>query len=123
MAESDGKEKGSEKVKKDSSRSQTVGEFVGKSLYNTDSLMRSVSVIIQEMTILIPILIIVLIAFLGALTWATVQSGAIPIGINMGITEMLGMTDIPAQIDMPREFTTTINLLGRWDVMGLTIGF
>jgi len=84
----------------------------------TRSIWSAVRIMMYEMTVLLPLLLVVLVGFLAVLTWATAQSGAIPLGI--GITNMLGVTDLPA--DIPREFTTTIEVLGR-GIAGLTIGF
>jgi hypothetical protein len=87
----------------------------------TRSIWGAVRLMMYEMTVLLPLLLVVLVGFLAVLTWATAQSGAIPLGI--GITNMLGVSDLPAAIDdIPREFTTTIEILGR-SIGGLTIGF
>ncbi len=86
----------------------------------TRSIWGAVRIMMYEMTVLLPLLLVVLVGFLAVLTWATAQSGAIPLGI--GITSMLGVSDLPAAIDVPREFTTTIEVLGR-GIAGLTIGF
>lgn len=84
------------------------------------SIWGAVRIMMYEMTVLLPLLLVVLVGFLLILTWATAQSGAIQLGVNMGISNILGETTIgPA---LPREFTSTITVFGR-SIAGLTIGF
>jgi hypothetical protein len=93
------------------------GEVMARSIWG------AVRIMMYEMTVLLPLLLVVLVGFLLILTWATAQSGAIPLGVNMGITNMLGISDLSGVAgSIPREFTTTVEIFGR-GIAGLTIGF
>lgn len=82
------------------------------------SIWGAMRIMMYEMTVLVPLLLVVLVGFLLILTWATAQSGAIPLGIS--IPSILGETIIGPSI--PREYTATIEVFGR-GIAGLTIGF
>jgi len=87
------------------------------------SIWGAIRIMMYEMTVLLPLLLVVLVCFLGVLTWATAQSGAIPLGVNMGITNMLGITDMPGMIaDLPNQLTVSAGIFGHSVPINLGIG-